>query len=383
MPTYNLRRFSDPSVLKHIAPARLFQLLSPHIDYFSGRGVAVPPPGSHNGIDYQDLANVLITPDENMLPDLVEALYFIHEMATYDGMDSLLEEVGEAEGLNLGLKCTPADVAVAVWLHDPRLLEKKHLEANLTRPRSFDYYQSSASGGEAPRMENLGALEEDLQGWFQGRKRGRGCRVFEYPENGEVHFLVRHGEPFRREGSLANGEPGSVFFRPEAYDTLVYSKERGELRLKARTKGEKKAYRKKFGLHLFGDSEFFSETGKYTLEPLRTEERAATVCGDVSGLEWIKLREIHYFWGGVENEIEIRKATDLFEAFERRGVGIPKGSWPRILKAKFEMKFVNAKRTRSVTVKPPNVTLYTRDADSVLVEKWLELRGFILGSIEP
>lgn len=33
---------------------------------------------------------------------------------------------------------------------------------------------------------------------------------------------------------------------------------------------------------------------------------------------------------------------------------------------------------RTVTIKPPNVAQYTRDADSVIVERWLRARGFIV-----
>jgi len=114
-----------------------------------------------------------------------------------------------------------------------------------------------------------------------------------------------------------------VFYRPEKHDVLVYEPSIGELRINAASKWEKDLYRRKFGLHLFGGEDFFSGTGEYTLEPLRTDGPAALVCTDVDGMEWIKLKEIHFFWGGSENEIEIRKASDVFAAFEARGRTLP------------------------------------------------------------
>ena len=48
--------------------------------------------------------------------------------------------------------------------------------------------------------------------------------------------------------------------------------------------------------------------------------------------------------------------------------------------AAFSVKFEDGKSPRSVKIRPPNVATFTRDDDSLLVEKWLSARGFI---IEP
>jgi len=130
------------------------------------------------------------------------------------------------------------------------------------------------------------------------------------------------------------------------------------------------------GLHLFGGEDFFPGTGKYTLEPLRTDGPAALVCTDVDGMEWVKLKEIHFFWGGSENEIEIRKASDVFAAFEARGRSLPAKS--RIIRASFQVKFSDSKTPRTVTIRPSNIAQYTRDDDSAVVEEWLVKRGFIV-----
>ena len=37
----------------------------------------------------------------------------------------------------------------------------------------------------------------------------------------------------------------------------------------------------------------------------------------------------------------------------------------------------DAKRPRSVAIRPPNAAVYTRDEDAALVEEWLKKRGFL------
>ena len=136
--------------------------------------------------------------------------------------------------------------------------------------------------------------------------------------------------------------------------------------MNACNKGEKEAYRREFGRHVFGDEDFFPGTGKYTLEPLRRDGKASVVCTDVHGMEWVRLKEIQYLWGGAESEVEIRKANDIFEALEASGRSMP--SKAPILRASFHVKFTDAKSPRTVTIRPSNIAQYTRDSDADVVE---------------
>ena len=228
---------------------------------------------------------------------------------------------------------------------------------------------------QQPSTQTLAGLGRDLDDWFEKKKRGRGSRVFDYPKGDSVWFLVRHGDPFRREGSLNGGQSSSVFYRPEKYDVLVYEPALGELRMNACNKGEKETYRLALGRHIFGDEDFFPGTGKYSLEPLRTSGTASIVCTDINGMDWVQLKEVQYLWGGAQREIEIRKADDLFAALEARGRSIP--AVAPILRASFQVKFTDGKNPRTVTIRPSNIAQYTRDSDADVVEDWLQRRGFI------
>lgn len=380
MATYNLRRFSNAETLKQIARRDLLALLAPHAAYFAGRGLKLPKRASDGDLDYERLVEVFMTPGSDTPPALANALFLVDEMATPEAMDGLLDEARIA-GIDLDDGGpTPADVAVQVWLHKPDILERKHAEQFLTKRRSFESFQTDRQPVPEfflPSEKVVGGLEQELDGWFEEKKRGRGARVLVYPKDDGCWFLVRHGDPYRREGSIEKGESSSVYYRPEKYDVLTYVPKTGEIRMNARSKGEKELYRKAFGRHLFGSEDFFPGTAKYALEPLRTDGPASLVCTDVEGMEQVRLVEVHYFWGGSQREVEIRKADDIFAALQEREAEMPGA---RIIRARFKIKFADSRTPRTLTIRPSNIASYQRDADSVLVEEWLGKRGFILSA---
>lgn len=380
MATFSLKRFTKPGILRRIDEPLLLQFLNPHRDFFIGRGVALPALDDESGeIDYDGLASVFMTPDTDTPRELVDALFLVDEMATEEGMDDLLEAAQQA-GISLdgSLDATPADVALHAWFQAPELLEQRHSEQYLTNARSFEYYQTTSESKvltKPPSKKVLKNLQDDLDGWFEEKRRGRGTRVHPDSKGGEFWFRVCHGDPYRREPCLERGKPGAVHYRPEKDDLVVYNPALGELRVNARSKGEKDLYRRMFGFHLFGDAEFFPGTGKYTLDPLRTDGPGSLVCGDVPGLKKVVLREVHFLRGGPENEIEIRRAADLFAAYEARGRTLP--TKPRIIRAKFQVKFEVSRAPRMVTIKPSNIAIYKRDSDGEIVDQWLSRRGFV------
>jgi hypothetical protein len=247
----------------------------------------------------------------------------------------------------------------------------------LYRAKSFEFYRSDQE--KAPVITNPSPfvrtlLEHDFDGWFSEHKRGRDSRVFAYPDEKEIWFLVRHGEPLRREESIFAGKATSICYRPLKYDVVIYDRQRGELRINARLVGEKKLYVELFTKHLFPENTSFSKK-KYTLRPLIDEGAEALAIGTVAGIEAITLTELHLAWGGAYSEIEIRKADDLFAAFAARQHTLSESSRP--VKAVFEIKFSDCKKPRSVTVRAGNIVQYTRDTDAAAVEEWLDLRGFV------
>lgn len=377
MATFRLRHFANPQTLRAIAPGRLLQFLNPFRDYFGMRGYELPAVGSVEEFDYQALVDIFMSPDEESPAELLDALFLVDEMSTHDAAHDLLG-AGEYLPLDADDDLSAADIAVQVWLLDPEILERRHAQQFLFRAKSFEYYQSDGEQKlfEMPTAAARQKLESQLDDWFEGKKRGRNSRVLIYPNEHEVHLLIRHGEPFKREESQDGTEVGSVCYRPIKYDVVVYDQSAGELRINARLVGEKRLYCQKLGYHLFGDEDFFPDTRKYTLEPLREYAADSLATGDIDGIEWIKLVEVEFFWGGAYRARDTMKAEDIFAHLEDRRRELPTGG--RIVKAVFKVKFDDSRTPRSVTIRPSNIAQYTRDHDAPLVEQWLELRGFIV-----
>jgi len=380
MPNLNTRRFTDPDILGKIRRESLITWLTPAKDYLAARGVVLEAGG---GMDLEKLAAVFIEPDLNMPKDLVESLYLVNEMATDEAMEAILDAQGPREfTLDVGDKPSPADVAVQTLLINPALLEELHNEHQLTRPRSFEYFVSDAEPPPKftpPDKAQVEALQARLDDWYAKKKRGRGCKVLVFPKDGECWFLVRHGLPCKRESAMVEGESSSVFYRPQKHDVLVYDATQGELRMNCCGKREQEQFRKAFGLHLFGNEEFFPGTSKYRLKPLLTG-RGCLACLDIEGMESVTLKEVQFLFGGKPWQRVTRVSDDIFALIEKE-----KLSWPSeecIKRVTFEIKFADSKKPRRVTLIPSNKAQYGRDDDSVIVERWLAARGFTGGDDE-
>jgi len=380
MSTLNLRNFSQVSTLRAVDYPSLVALLQAHDEdgYLAGRGVAVG--ADEDEFDFDALRAVLVKPTIGFPDELADALYIISEMATTEGMDKALDAI-EDKGLTIDVGDEPsaADVAVKVWLQDQDLLESLHAERFLHRPQSFEYYCNPGEGPVVPPDTSeamLAPLRSTLDDFFDKRKRGRHTRVLPYHRHDGVWFLVRHGQPMDRRGVIGpDGETEPSFVRPEKYDVVVFDPILNELRVNAGSVGEKRQYREQWGLHFFGSKDYFSEDGKYTLDPLG-KGLDAVVCSDFPTIEEVRLVEVHIWRGGTYKEMEIRKATDYLRALDEREWSLED---KKLRLAKFQVKFTNVASPRSLTVRPPNIARYTRNEDSIVLDTWLQRRGFARG----
>lgn len=381
MARFTLKRFTGLETLRSVRPDRLVSLLGRYADYFGARGVDVVP-ADGDPPDYEGIAGVLLAPDLSTPPGLIDDLFFVDEMATHEGMESLLDAIAQLPAarrgeLDTGPDPTPADVAVAVRLYAPEVIERRHAESSIASKRSYQYFSPANGNGTAIGVPDDGQIrkfEAVLDDTFEEMKYGRGTtvRVFDHPD--EVCILVVRGDPCARVPSRRGKKSSSEYFRPEAYDVVRYDTTDGTLRVSAGSSRKLYSlYREKIGQYFFGAPGHF-EASDFTLDPLRVDGENALVCSDIDGMESVVLREVHYFWGGAENEVEVRKADNIFEALKRRNRTIPDNA--RIVKAKFQVKFEDSRAPRMITVSSSNKASFVRDADSAAIEVWLEERGF-------
>jgi len=205
MAKFTLKRFTGLETLRSVHPDRLVSLLGRYAEYFGDRGVDVVP-ADGDPPDYEGIAGVLLAPDLSTPTGLIDDLFFVDEMATHEGMESLLDAIAglpaarRAE-LDTGPDPTPADVAVTVRLYAPEVIERRHAESSISSKRSYQYFSPSngnAVSSSGPSEDEIRKLESVLDDTFDGMKYGRGTtvRVFEHPD--EVCILVVRGDPCAR-----------------------------------------------------------------------------------------------------------------------------------------------------------------------------------------
>ncbi len=384
MTTVNIRRWSDADTLKEFTPDTLLDVLKEDAEFLATKGVSLPARINGVGLDYEALAKVFLSP-EDIPAGLVEKFHLIGEMSGQNAMDRIVDVVRARQlPLKFPQDATPRDVAAQLLLENKSLFQELHAEQAVEKYRSFIYFVTDKKAPEFKPPADLTALEEELNRWYDEHRRGRSARVFWRQKDNEFWFYVRHAEPVKRDGSVGMKDnlSGSTIYRPERHDLVVYDAEVGEMRVHADAKNEPELFRGAFGQHLFKDRNFFPMgRAKYTLEPLRTKQRAALACGGIEGLLSVTLTEVELYRPGALWERETHSAADIFSVFEAREFVIP-GSY-EIRKAKFAVRFADNKRPRMVTIRPTNYILYGRDDDAAMVEKWLSAQDFIVKEEPP
>lgn len=377
MPIHRLTHFSNPDLLQTIAPETLWSLLVPHARALKQSGLSLPASGADFHPDYAQLAKIFVSAPEGLPEELVEALHYVDAMSTPDGMDGLLQALPD---LNPPWHhWTPADVAVQAWLLDRDRFERVFAERQVSRrSRKFLTFHSPTETAIAqpwhPRL--LDELESALASEFAERGRGGGVKVFVSERDDGIWFLIRHGDPLRREACLSDGQSGSVFFRPERYDAVVVVPQRGELRINTTTRWQKELYRRLFGTVLLGDPNGYPGDDRYTLEPLLSDGPRSLVTSDLPGIVSIRLIEIRFVEPGRGGLGTTHWSDDLFAVMGDSLWQIPAGA--QLTGAKFLVRFMASRSWRTVTIIPPNEVKYSLEGDAAHVQEWLEKRGFLV-----
>ena len=389
------KRFTKIQFLKQVGRGLLDQFFAKFAADLTTRKVQLPATTLPDEEYFAALANVVLAP-EGLPERLVEALFAIEDLATAEGQERL--ELGLTQaGLKLEFPdtATHGDIAVQVFLAHPALLAEKHNESRLWRLSAFEYFGGASRPGQPggkqqantalagmPSREGLDELAGELDAWFKAHQRGHETTRIEFHElDGEIWFLVRHGDTFTRRTKVEARRWEIMHFRPAKDDVVVYAPKRNEIRVHAGTKGEKELYRRAFGRLLTGNDEHFCERKGYTLEPLREDCADALSPRGLPNVRQIVLREVELAWGRKKHEFMVRGGADIHGSARSRGrEAIPE--YGTIVRAVVDFHFVNEPKPRRVEVRAPNTVKMARGCDARTVHEWLSARGFRTGLAE-
>ena len=385
MPALRFKRFTRPQILRRLGRELLTKFLAEFEPQLRARNVALPMADLPEEAWYGELARLLRTPE--ILPEeFNEALFAIDEMAGPEGNEQLEAAVERAgKTLQFDPRSSRADIALQVWLADRALLVRVHNEQRLRRLSAFEFFGTPLVRERRipftpPELATVRSLAEALDAWFARHHRGQDTtRIELYPIDDEFWFLIRHGDTFARTPKVEAQKTEILHFRPERDDVVVYSPGHDEIRVNARTRGERDLYVRKFGQFLRGREDYFSMANTFTLEPLRNEGPHALDISDLEGISRIVLRELEMAWDDTGRTTVTRFADDLFgcapgapplvEPIPRQG---------RLLRAGFDFHFADSRKPRWVQLRLPNIIRLGRHCDAGLVDRWVTRRGFRL-----
>ena len=375
---------SSPQTLQHVDPKILYLFLLRYAEFFTSQKALPPSPGK---IDYDRLALVIASPGEQMPPHLMADLFYWDEVAEMGHIEDL-NEIAVEHDVNFEDKITIEEAALLVRMGAPDALEDLHAVYHAhgllrKKKRFLSYFATTPELPSWPtptrQIRDSFALDMDL--WYDSQKKGRGTRVSVIEKTDAAWFIVRHGGTFKRENALENGEPRMVFYRPEAYDLLIYYYHQGELAIynDSNSVKERRAYCAYLGKNLFGNDAFFERTDarKYTLDPLRAKGRAAMDCTDIPGLDSARLTYLKYQFSGQNNHSIIHRAEDLFTALEDQGEDIPEEAQLVCMGVKLTPAG-GLGHERNVKLYSPNVSVYDHESDAEIAHRFLVEQDFIL-----
>lgn len=380
MHTMKLTRYNKLSVLKRIGPILLDRFFKHFETELNRHGLPLPPPDLPADEYFKRLAHLLNHPDK--LPNaLNEVLAALEDVARPEAQDLLITLPNWSQLVEkFDRDSTYEEIALQLWLFAPNLLVRASNTQRLKRLTAFEH------AGRSPKFKApsralvdpasiLPPLTTSLDAWFSLNDRGEDTtRIELYPMGGEFWFLIRHGDRYSRTPAVRSRTTEMMLFRPERDDVVVLSPELDELRINARTKGERDLYIRKFGLHLRGSEEYFARLPTYTLDPLREAGADALDPNGFEGIIRIKLRELEIWFE--EHRTITRAPGCLFEMASRHLGESPIPRQGELRRAIFEIHFTGSAKPRPVEIRLPNTLKLGRRCDARLVQSYFSIRGF-------
>ena len=211
MPTYNPKQLGEPEVIREINPTVLFAFLQPFEGYLRSRGLVIKKEGRIDNSAIEKMVDILTNPTMKTPQALLNAVFYVEEMATPSAADLLLNAAQQAgmpfdeEGEH-----SLADIVMQVWLFDSKIVEAQHAWHTWKTPRRMECFQPANLTGVAP----IAITEERLSGYVFQRKGKHRMLAF----NSEIEITAETNGTWYIEQLLAKP---NVAFRCTHLESLL------------------------------------------------------------------------------------------------------------------------------------------------------------------
>lgn len=383
MSAVRIRRFTNPDSLRQLDQGLLRQLLKPHSTFLKKRGISLD---ARTTCDIDALASVLQRDMESMPPDLAEALWLIDAVSADSFHPALCEAAMRAGHLRIEDAST-IELAVLLYLHDPEMLRRVHMERAIERRTSFTVVApigEATPRDELPTDHSLAAFEKDLAKLFGRCGLGRAAKVHAMKVDSRLRFIIRRGGVMQRQPThTPHGKFETLVFRPVQYDVVLYDTTNGFLSVNTERRREVRLYCQEFQRLLTGDQVVYdpdSPGGGLTLRPLIERGRNCLNCESIPGVVRIRLVSATVESDDDLGSKQTTEASDVFEWLERRGESLPK--YGAITRATLEITIAgeHADVVETVKVLLPDKLRHDRTKDVPHIQEVLVAAGILPGT---
>ncbi|NRB10179.1 MAG: hypothetical protein HRU35_00970 [Rickettsiaceae bacterium] len=360
--------FINPINIKQLSPELLFMLLKEHRYFFIKNGINF----NKNNIDQLDYTKLSLTLLTSAPAKLIEALYFIYEMAKTN-KQHILSAIAKKYDLDIINKYTRNDLAGLLWFKSPKLLKSLYTKTSTKESTSYQYLKLKNSNiyYHIPTSKQLLAIESELNNWFSQTS----CKISFSQQENKIIILFSRYLLYRRNLSA---KQKLISYRPEIHDFVIYDKKQQEIAIdSSMPQNQKDLYLTLISKYLFKSKNYFIPSKKFTLEPIKREGKASIQCSDIEGIDEIRLTKLQLRWQALTTNIFL-ESENYFNLQNLPFHELLGKSGADILAVEFSIKFTDSIRAKIIKIIPPDIIGLTFDQDNILVETWLKARGFYL-----
>lgn len=367
MASFKIKRFGNPDFLRKIRAENLRALLRRFGEFFD-RIEFIIPEGDFSADDLEKLSGCVVAPPSYTPGPLLDAIEMLEMLTSGNGWTELQMIAPDLVRTLTATNDSPADVAVKVWLLDPRAIERIYTKFSIDSGRSMVCYRAPAKTPITQATKAIcKSIAENLSLHFATLFSTPASQVMSFDEDGGQAFLIRHGDMIKRLGVINDdGEPDTKALRPLKHDVAFLIPGSWELQVSGRSESIRELYRAVFSRHIFGDSSTLKLANRFTLEPLRTGRNCLAV-GEIAAIEAVALRELHLRRRRSSSQT-IHRADDVFAEIEAHGHGYL-GDY-ELTRARFSIRVKGRRKSLSLSIAPDEDTL-RGDIHDPLATLWL------------
>lgn len=379
----SLARFTKPETFRRFSPKMLAELLSRYPELLEARGIELPEVVDESSMPYRKITELFLSVDEvsERNSGLYAAIHLIERLSTAPGRGAILR-VATLNDVILPREAavSNSDLALWTWLHHPHVLESAGYRVKMHSSRSYLYYRSFDD--RVPSLcyseETVAELQRSLRSYYQSISKGSSVQVLDIEEEDELWLVIRHGGYMERRANIDDetNSTGSICFRDEEYDILIYNQIHGDLKIRYTNDKMLEVLRTEFGRLFFGNANFFTARETFTLGALMQPACSFMATTLVAGITSVVLLEVRYMMPGGCDRTVHEKSTNLLHSQNHHAPVVP-GKAFLVEYVKLGFKFEGDRNYRSIKLFAPNKSNYARESDAGLVEQWLRKAGLM------